>query len=204
MNFCDENEVIEPLVAWTPTVATSDIVYYNHDAIPEWKDHVLMTSLKNKRLYDLKLNESGTSVISETQFFTNWWGRLRDILIGPKGEIYLATSGSNWANTEPFTHSIVKIWNPDYVSIIVKTAFDDIANLYPNPASDRLHLLIDQKFIGLNCQIISMENKIVFEKIIDSISTEITIQNFSSGIYLCTLSNNQNIRFSKKFIIKNK
>jgi glucose/arabinose dehydrogenase len=36
ITFCDENNVKEPLEAWTPTIATSDIVYYDHDAIPEW------------------------------------------------------------------------------------------------------------------------------------------------------------------------
>ena len=73
--FCDENEVIEPLAAWTPTIATSDIVYYDHPAIPEWQGHILLTTLKNKRIYALELDESGTAVVGETQHFTDWWGR---------------------------------------------------------------------------------------------------------------------------------
>jgi glucose/arabinose dehydrogenase len=68
ITFCDENNVKEPLEAWTPTIATSDIVYYDHEAIPDWQGHILLTSLKNKRLYVMTLNEEGTEVVGEEQF----------------------------------------------------------------------------------------------------------------------------------------
>ena len=58
------------------------------------------------------------SVISETQYFNNTWGRLRDICVAPDGAIYLATNGPDWGNSQPFTHSIVKVWNPDYIASI--------------------------------------------------------------------------------------
>ena len=32
--FCEENDVIEPLEAWTPCIAVNGIEYYNHEAIP--------------------------------------------------------------------------------------------------------------------------------------------------------------------------
>ena len=112
ITFCAANDVVEPLQAWTPTIATSDIVYYNHPAIPEWQDHILLTTLKNKRLYVLELDETGTMVLGENQYFQDFWGRLRDVCIGPNGEIYLATNGASWSNTQPFTHKIIKVWNP--------------------------------------------------------------------------------------------
>ncbi len=113
ITFCNTNNVVEPLLAWTPTIATSDIVYYDHPAIPEWQGRILLTTLKNKRLYVLELDETGTSIVSEEQFFEDWWGRLRDICIGPNGEIYLANNYSNWSgNPPPFSNNIIKIWNP--------------------------------------------------------------------------------------------
>jgi len=113
ITFCNTNNVVEPLLAWTPTIATSDIVYYDHPAIPEWQGRILLTTLKNKRLYVLELDETGTSIDSEEQFFEDWWGRLRDICIGPNGEIYLANNYSNWSgNPPPFSNNIIKIWNP--------------------------------------------------------------------------------------------
>jgi len=143
ITFCNTNNVAEPLSAWTPTIATSDIVYYNHPAIPEWQGHILLTTLKNKRLYTLELDETGTAVLSESQFFQDYWGRLRDICVAPDGSVYLATNGPNWGNSQPFTHSIVKIWNPglrldlkaflegpfDYSTLEMKT---DLNNMIPN------------------------------------------------------------------------
>lgn len=111
--FCTANNVAEPLIAWTPTIATSDIVYYDHPAIPEWQGHILLTTLKNKTLHVLELDETGTSVLGDNNYFEDYWGRLRDVCIGPEGEIYLANNYSNWGGTQPpFTNSIIKVWAP--------------------------------------------------------------------------------------------
>ena len=48
--YCDTSEVIEPLAVWTPTIAPSDIIWYDHPSIPEFKDRLLMTVLKDKSL----------------------------------------------------------------------------------------------------------------------------------------------------------
>ena len=90
----------------------------------------------------MEMDNWGSSVVGEKQFFTNWWGRLRDICVGPDGAVYLATSGQTWQNTKPFTHGIVKIWNPDYVTSnpqIVEGKTN--IRIYPNPASDTIHIL---------------------------------------------------------------
>ena len=179
-------------------------MYYTHDAIPEWKDHVLMTSLKNKRLYDLELDENGIAVINETQYFTNWWGRLRDILVGSQGEIYLATSGSSWSNTEPFTHSIVKIWNPEYVNISESEVNSSGVSIFPNPAKDKIKLTVDSQYIGMTCQIMSIDSAIFFEKTIDNTFTEISTTSIPNGIYIYRLMNQNKIHYSGKIIVHNK
>jgi len=185
ITFCDENNVKEPIEAWTPTIATSDIVYYNHEAIPEWQEHILLTSLKNKRLYVMALNEDGTEVVGEEQLFTNWWGRLRDICIGPDGEIYLATNGPSWSNTEPFTHSIVKLWNPDYVGIEnTETDKPGGVKLYPNPATVSFHVEVAPQMIGRQMKIYSMEGKLMFDQTIDSLVTTVSTRNLSQGVFL--------------------
>jgi glucose/arabinose dehydrogenase len=137
ITFCDENNVAEPIAAWTPTVAASDIVFYDHPSIPEFQNSILMTTLKNKRLYVMKLNESGTEVLEENQYFNGTWGRLRDICIGPDGALYLATNGPDWGNSEPFTHSIVKVWNADWsgVGLDETDGKKKLIEIYPNPAS---------------------------------------------------------------------
>lgn len=203
--FCDENNVKEPLEAWTPTIATSDIVYYSHEAIPEWQGHILLTSLKNKRLYVMALNEDGTAVIGEEQLFIDWWGRLRDICMGPSGEIYLATNGPSWANTEPFTHRIVKLWNPDYVNVENnKTGRGEAVKLFPNPATFSFRVEVDAPLLGQQMKIYSMEGKLMFDQKIDSLVTTVTTRELSNGVFLFQVVNGQKTVYSEKLFINKK
>ncbi len=95
-SFCSANNVKEPLRAWTPTIATAGLGYYNHNEIPQWKNSLLLTTLKDQTLYQLKLDESFNSITSVTTFFRNSYGRLRDVCISPQGKVYICTgNGSN-------------------------------------------------------------------------------------------------------------
>jgi glucose/arabinose dehydrogenase len=68
------------------------IDYYNNDKIAEWKNSILMTTLKDASLRQLKLSTDGNSVASTSIFFKNEYGRIRDICISPSGNVYLSTS----------------------------------------------------------------------------------------------------------------
>ncbi|MBO6515039.1 MAG: PQQ-dependent sugar dehydrogenase [Bacteroidia bacterium] len=115
--YCDTANVSEPLAIWTPTIAPSDIIWYDHPSIPEWRGKLLMTVLKDKSLIAFTFNATGDSVIRQTTYFQNQLQRLRDICVSPEGKVYLATSGDRWANDKPFTHTIVELSNDSYVSV---------------------------------------------------------------------------------------
>lgn len=90
--YCRRNDVVEPLSAWTPTVGLSGADYYDDDRIPGWKGSLLVTSLRGVTLYRLSLSTDGASVAEREALFAGEYGRLRDVLVGPDGEVYLATS----------------------------------------------------------------------------------------------------------------
>jgi len=90
--FCNANNVKEPIKAWTPTLAVSGIDYYNHDLIPQWKNSILVATLKNQRIYQLKLNGDGTAVTEINEYLPNTYGRLRDFCISPDGKVFVSTS----------------------------------------------------------------------------------------------------------------
>lgn len=95
-SFCTANNVKEPLTVWTPTIAVSGMEYYNSDFLSQWKNSLLVATLKNSRLYQLKLNEDGTAITETNEFFTNKYGRMRDVCISPQGKVYICTgNGSN-------------------------------------------------------------------------------------------------------------
>jgi len=96
-SFCTANNIKEPI--WSSggnTIAVCGIDYYNNDKIPAWKNSILMTTLKDASLRQLKLSSDGNSVVSTSIFLKDMYGRLRDICVSPSGNVYLCTSnGSN-------------------------------------------------------------------------------------------------------------
>ncbi len=93
--FCSANNVKEPIIAWTPTIAPSGMDFYDHNLIPQWKRSLLVTTLKNRRLMEIKLNKSGTAVENVHEWFVGDFGRLRDVAISPDGMVYLCTDNGN-------------------------------------------------------------------------------------------------------------
>ncbi|MEX0966203.1 MAG: PQQ-dependent sugar dehydrogenase [Bacteroidia bacterium] len=95
--FCNDSDVVEPVSAWTPTLAVAGIDYYGGWGIPEWHNSILMTTLKASRLVQLKLNATATDVEEENSFFAgnDSYGRLRDLCVSPDGRVFIATSNKD-------------------------------------------------------------------------------------------------------------
>jgi glucose/arabinose dehydrogenase len=94
--FAQAHHTKEPVKSWTPVIAPSGITYYGSSAIAEWKNSLLLTTLKAKSLRVLKLNEEGKAITSEEIFFDNHYGRLRDVCVDADGAIYISTSNKDW------------------------------------------------------------------------------------------------------------
>ncbi len=92
--FCEANDVVEPITAWTPSIAPSGTLYYNGDAFPEWQHSVFVSTLKNERIYRMHMTPDGNAGESEEQMFNERWGRLRDFAFSPEGRIFVATTNS--------------------------------------------------------------------------------------------------------------
>jgi glucose/arabinose dehydrogenase len=76
---------------WTPTIAPAGCVVYTGDAIPQWQGSLLFTTLKEQDLRRLTFAADG-SVADEEVLYDGGYGRLRDVIAGPDGAVYLATS----------------------------------------------------------------------------------------------------------------
>lgn len=95
-NFAAKHHTTEPLIAWTPTIAPAGLDFYGHNNIPEWKNTLLLTSLKNSSLRVLKLNEAGDKILSDEIILKDHYGRLRDLCVSPSGDVYISTSNRDW------------------------------------------------------------------------------------------------------------
>lgn len=90
----------EPLKSWTPVIAPAGLAYYGSERIPEWKNSLLLTTLKNQSLRILQLSEDGQSILNESTLFSGYLGRLRAVLVLPNGDIYFCSSNRDW-NPQP-------------------------------------------------------------------------------------------------------
>ena len=95
MTFCADNNVREPIYIWTPTTAPSGMEYYNHNAIAQWKNSLLVTFLKDRRLRQMRLSDDGLSIESVQEYFVREFGRLRDVAISPDRKVYISTDNGN-------------------------------------------------------------------------------------------------------------
>lgn len=202
LTFCEDHNVMEPLEAWTPTIATSDIVFYDHPAVPEWEGRILLTSLKNKRLYVMELNQDGTAVIGEDQYFFNLWGRLRDVCLGPEGEIYLATNGPDWGNSQPFTHSIVKVWNPDYIfSSDDQNTVPRSIQLTPNPVRHYIRIKSTELLDNHRLQFFNSMSQKVLDKPLSGSFSEVSVSGLEPGLYFVSITGSNKVVYSGKILV---
>lgn len=135
--FCADSNIVEPMAAWTPTLAVAGADFYNHTVIPAWQNSILVTSLKAGRLVALKLSEDGRSVMQEEPYFQQWFGRLRDLCVSPDGRVFLAVSNRDGRGSpQPGDDRIVQIAATNSTGDAPVSASRDSGILvYPNPVT---------------------------------------------------------------------
>lgn len=80
------------LANYTPTIAPAGCVVYEADLIPQWKGDLLFANLKDQSIRRLDLDAEMGSVLGQERLFGEEFGRIRDVVVGPDGAIYFATS----------------------------------------------------------------------------------------------------------------
>ncbi len=139
-NFCEENDVVEPLKAWSPCIAVNGIEYYDHVAIPEWENSILLSVLgglggQYERLSVLHLSEDGLNVESEDQYFSSFNQRIRDVAVNPyTGSVYVAFNGTSYPGSGP--NIIKEFRNESFASSVDQGPELLEAVAFPNPAND--------------------------------------------------------------------
>lgn len=109
----------EPIRSWTPVIAPAALHYPLSDEIPEWKNSMLLGTLKDQSLRVLILNDKQTGVIEEKVYLKDVYGRIRAITSDGKGNIYIATSNRDWKTQTDFPKStddrILRLSKIDFV-----------------------------------------------------------------------------------------
>lgn len=79
-------EFIEPRYYWDPSIAPSDLVFYEGEMFPEWQGDILLGALAGQSLVRLEID--GTRVVAEERLRPGD-GRVRDVAVDAEGAILI-------------------------------------------------------------------------------------------------------------------
>jgi len=78
-------------ITWAP----SGLLYYNSDKISDWKGKFLVATLRGEHVMVLDLDLENGVVNSAEKIFQGDYGRIRNLVQGPDGDVFMLTSNDN-------------------------------------------------------------------------------------------------------------
>jgi len=83
----------QPVYYWDPVISPSGMAIYAGDLFPEWKGNVFIGGLSSKALVRLVLKDD--RVVGEERLLRELGARIREVVEGPDGALYLLTDAGN-------------------------------------------------------------------------------------------------------------
>lgn len=79
----------QPLLYWTPSIAPSGMTLYDGERFPGWQGSLLVGGLVTRAVHRVEWGPDGAT--DKERLFTELKARIRDVLTGPEGAVYLLT-----------------------------------------------------------------------------------------------------------------
>jgi glucose/arabinose dehydrogenase len=84
---------VTPSLAWVEAVPPGGAAIYRGSAIPEWRGSLLMGTLLSQHLHRVVLDPADPRRVTQHEvYLAGTYGRLREVVMGPDGELYVTTS----------------------------------------------------------------------------------------------------------------
>lgn len=83
----------QPVYYWDPVISPSGLTVYSGALFPEWKGNFFIGGLSSQALVRLVLKDD--RVVGEERLLTERNARIREVVQGPDGALYLLTDDSN-------------------------------------------------------------------------------------------------------------
>ncbi len=84
----------QPVEHWSPAIAPSGMAFYFGEQFPEWEGSLFLGSLVDRHLLRLEL-DGNNRVAHQERLLDGTIGRIRDVRLGPDGNLWLLTDDSN-------------------------------------------------------------------------------------------------------------
>lgn len=82
----------QPVYYWDPVISPSSLAIYSGDLFPEWRGSFLVGALSGRAL--VRLVVEGDRVVGEERLLRDLGQRIRDVVQGPDGALYLLTDSA--------------------------------------------------------------------------------------------------------------
>jgi len=82
----------QPVYYWDPVISPGALTIYRGELFPEWKENFLIAGLSSKALIRLVLKDD--RVVGEERLLMERKERIREVVQGPEGAVYVLTDGS--------------------------------------------------------------------------------------------------------------
>jgi glucose/arabinose dehydrogenase len=79
----------QPVYYWDPVISPSGMIIYSGDLFPEWKGNFFVGGLSSRAL--VRLVVENDRVVGEERLLTDLGARIREVVQGPDGALYLLT-----------------------------------------------------------------------------------------------------------------
>lgn len=91
--------MVTPVLFYNPSIAPSGMAFYRGTRIPSFTNDMFFATLRGQHLHRVRFDNSGTRVVSEERLLENRYGRLREVVSGPDGLLYVTTSNRDGRGT---------------------------------------------------------------------------------------------------------
>lgn len=85
--------LVRPSIVWDSALPPGGAAFYGGDAIPEWKDAFLLTTLGAEHLHLVRFDPRDRArVASHESYLNREYGRLREVAVAPDGAVWVTTT----------------------------------------------------------------------------------------------------------------
>ena len=81
-----------PMTFFNPAIAPSGASFYRGRAVPQFENNLFVATLRGTHLLRLQLDAAGTRIVAQERLLEERYGRLREVVSGPDGWLYLSTN----------------------------------------------------------------------------------------------------------------
>ncbi|MBC6993986.1 PQQ-dependent sugar dehydrogenase [Neolewinella lacunae] len=203
-----DNPACQNAYTCRPNVAPSSLLVYESDAIPDWSNSLLITSLKRGKVYRLQLDASGTAIVGDTTEYFYTGNRYRDLVVAPDGKTFYAItdqsgnitdqSGLNLISGVRNPGAILKFSLTPPVSVAGRKVIHDL-RIWPNPAQRECFVeLRSSGETNVPAELINSKGqRIPIATAFQSGVNRVSLQHLPSGVYTLRLLTRQGFHYER-------